>query len=301
MMTMPALASHAYRAAASATARLVAASPSLERPFIRLGSALWDWPGAGRFYRSAIDRYADELRATGSTFRRITVDGVPMVFDVTEFTTSNLFFAGRPYEPSTTEFLRERLVAGSAFVDIGANHGYFTVFAAARVGPTGSVTAFEPNPPVRAQLLEHVRLNGFADRVVVRDEAVADGIDREAPLYVSQWRRNSGVSTIAPNASAVAEGAVSLEDAVLVRVTSFDAWFEASGLSRVDVVKIDAEGAEDRVVAGMRRALASHVIGAVVCETTDASAAHRQLCAAGLVPRALDVAGPLTNYAYARD
>lgn len=298
---MTALAGSAYRAVASAAARLVASAPVLERPFVRLGAAVWAWPGAGRFYRSVVDRYADRLRISGSPFRQLVVSGVPIVLDVTEFTTSNFFFAGRPYEPATTAFLRERLHPGGVFVDVGASHGYFTVLAAALVGSAGYVAAFEPNPPVFEQLVGHVRLNGFADRVVVRQEAIADVPDADAPLYVSQWRRNSGVSTLSLDAAAMAEGGVSCESSVRVHTTSFDAWFAASGLSRVDLVKVDAEGSENRVVAGMARALARGAVRAVVCETTPDSAAHRQLCAAGFVARTLDVAGPLTNFGYARD
>jgi len=299
-MTSVTLAAAAYRSAAASVAGVVAAVPGLERPFVRAGTAVWTRPGLGRFYRSVIDRYADRLRESNARFRRVDVGGISVVLDITEFTTANLFFAGRPYEPETTAYLLGRLRPGSVFVDVGANHGYFTVLAAARVGEHGRVVSFEPNPPVCAQLRAHVEMNGFSSRVEIHGHALADRDNAQAALFVSQWPRNSGVSSLAPDAVALEDGAVSTTASIAVRTTTFDGWFEASGFGHIDVVKVDVEGAEDRVAAGMMRALARGAIGAIVCETSSTSDAHRRFCAAGYTPRPLDSAGRLANFAYDR-
>lgn len=289
-----------YQLTASAVAGVVSAVPLLERPMLWVGARVWDWPGAGRFYRSIAGRYADRLRESGAAFRRVRVGDTPLIVDVTEFTTSNLYFGNRPYEPATTDYLRRRLTTGGVFVDIGANHGYFTLLAAALVGSAGRVVAFEPNPPVFEQLAEHVKLNGFADRTVLRQQALSDRRDDRATLYVSQWRANSGVSTLVPDASRIAAGAISPHLTVSVPTDTFDGWFEASGLDRVDLVKIDTEGCEDRIVDGMSAALGGGHVCRLICETHQRSRAHRTLCAAGYVPQVLDSAGELTNIAYAR-
>jgi FkbM family methyltransferase len=289
-----------YRLGADAVATAVSAVPILERPLRWLGAVVWEWPGAGRFYRSVAGRYMDHLRASGSPFRSVTVGDTRLIVDVTEFTTSNLYFGKRFYEPATTACLRRHLAPGRVFVDIGANHGYFTLLAAALVGPRGRVVAFEPNPPVFAQLTEHVRLNGFTDRTSLVQQAVTDKPDDRATLFVSRWSGNSGVSTLVPDAPRVAVGAVSPDHTVAVRTETFDRWFERSGFDRVDLVKIDTEGCEDLVVAGMAAALGSGRVGAVICETHPETRAHRVLCAAGYMPQPLDVSGPLTNFVYAR-
>lgn len=289
-----------YQLTAGAIAGVVSAVPLLERPLLWLGARVWDWPGAGRFYRSIAGRYADRLRESGEAFRPVRIGDTPLIVDVTEFTTSNLYFGNRPYEPATTNYLRQRLRAGGVFVDIGANHGYFTLLAAALVGSRGRVVAFEPNPPVFAQLVAHVELNGFGDRAVLLPQALSDRADDRATLYVSQWSENSGVSTLVPDASRIAVGAVSPDHTVAVRADTFDRWFAASGLDHVDLVKIDTEGCEDRVVDGMAAALQAGQVRSVICETHGETRAHRTLCAAGYVPQALDPTGELTNIAYAR-
>ena len=289
-----------YQLTAGAVAGVVSAVPLLERPLLWLGARVWEWPGAGRFYRSIAGRYADRLRESGAPFRPVRIGDTPLIVDVTAFTTSNLYFGNRPYEPATTDYLRSRLTPGGVFVDIGANHGYFTLLASALVGSRGRVIAFEPNPPVFEQLVAHVRLNGFGDCAVLLQQALSDRPDDRATLYVSRWSGNSGVSTLFPDQSRIALGAVSRDHTVAVRTDTFDRWFAASGLDRVDLVKIDTEGCEDLVVDGMAAALGAGRVRSVVCETHAGSRAHRTLCAAGYVPQPLDPAGPLTNIAYAR-
>ena len=82
------------------------------------------------------------------------------------------------------------------------------------------------------------------------------------------------------------------------RTETFDRWLASSGVQRVDLVKIDTEGAE-AASSGDVAGAARKRIGAVVCETQWGSEAHRLLCASGLVPEVLETTGTLANIAYA--
>ena len=296
---MRSLARATYRFTASACAGLVSRVPALEPALVGLGSRVWHWPRTGRFYRSVAGRYASRLRESGSPFRRVVVGDVPLIVDVTEFTTSPLYFGNIPYEPRTTEYLQQHLQPGAVFADVGANHGYFTILAAGLVGEGGLVFAFEPNPPVYVRLAIHVRLNGFEHRVVLMEKALWDS-DGDQPFFVSQWAGNSGISTLTPGASIIADGGLSADRTVQVRAETFDHWLATNGIDEVDLVKIDAEGSEAHVVRGMSGALRARRIGAVICETQWDSETHRLLCGSGFVPQPLDTNGPLTNIAYAR-
>ncbi len=233
-------------------------------------------------------------------FRRVMVGDTPLILDVTEFTTSGLYFGNSPYEPKTTSYIGQRLRPGHIFVDVGANHGYFTILAAALVGERGRVFAFEPNPPVFRQLEQHVRLNGFEHRVVLVQQALSDTSRDGARLFVSQCSGNSGLSSLVPAASTIAMGGLSPDHTIPVQTMTFDRWLEGSGVEHVDLVKIDTEGAEAEVIRGMKDALRNGRIGVVVCETQWGSDAHRLLCGFDLVPQAIENIGHLTNIAYAR-
>jgi FkbM family methyltransferase len=257
-------------------------------------------PGAGRFYRSAAHRVAQRIKRDGTPFRSLSVCGTSITLDATEFTTLELHFGGLVYEAATTRYLAGHLAPGNVFVDVGANTGYFAMLAAARVGATGRVMAFEPNPTVFAQLQKHVTLNGFESRVTAAQMALSDAPDSAARFFISQDRANSGLSSLTPPAETLAVGGLSEAHTIPVRVDTFDNWFASSGLDHVDLMKIDVEGAEARVVAGMRGSLASGAISAIICETVWGSPAHEVIAAAGYDPDVLDAVGPLLNVVYTK-
>ena len=289
-----------YRLAAAGCAEAVTRVPACEALFLRIGPRAWGSRWMGRFYRSAADRVALRIRRAGSQFRRVRVGNTPLLLDVTEFTTRTLYFGRVEYEPKTTACLAELLGPGGLFVDVGANHGYFSLIAAACVGATGRVAAFEPNPAVFAQLQAHVRMNHFEDRVRLEPIALGEPGVEAARLFVSQNRENSGLSSLSPAKATLDLGWLSPDHTLPVRVETFDRWFAASGWPRVDLMKIDVEGAEARVVAGMTRSLASGAIAAIICETVSGSPAHEALVAAGYNADVLESVGPLVNVLYSR-
>lgn len=179
-------------------------------------------------------------------------DGLLMHLDSRNHIDWAIMFSG-DYEPHLGGALHRWLKPGSVFVDVGANIGRHALTGASVVGEAGTVLAFEPNPPVREVLEENVRLNGFTGRVRIFSCALGAATSRSA-LRVP--------STEIPEASNM--GLASLvdfglpSDSVEVPVQTLDDVFEESGLVRCDVVKIDVQGYEAQVLAGMRTVLLRH-------------------------------------------
>lgn len=162
--------------------------------------------------------------------------------------------------------LRAYLTRGMVVLDVGANTGLYTSIIAACVGPSGRVFAFEPIPYLARRVRENAELNRLTN-VDVLEAAVgaeagrsdlhlsAAGGDGWASLYAWNW---SGPETLS------------------VPILTLDDWLEASSMARVDLVKIDVEGAELDVLRGAGRSLASGKIGALIVEFNEEtqSAAH---------------------------
>ena len=72
----------------------------------------------------------------------------------------HLMFEGY-WEYWITDFMWRNVKPGQVAVDVGANHGYYTVLLSDLVGPEGRVHAFEPNPRLAALLDLNVAVNGF--------------------------------------------------------------------------------------------------------------------------------------------
>jgi FkbM family methyltransferase len=79
----------------------------------------------------------------------------------------------RTLRAATVALFRQYLRPGDTFIDIGANIGYFSLLAASRVGSTGQVHSFEPNPETFKGLQHNVVLNGFK-QIVLNNVAISN-------------------------------------------------------------------------------------------------------------------------------
>ena len=154
------------------------------------------------------------------------------------------------FEPELTSLLQKWLGPGSVFVDVGANIGCHVLTAGSAIGEAGTVLAFEPNPSVRGVLERNVGLNGFDTRTHIHGCALGRSASRQClrvPRADTPEASNMGLASLVALQSDF--------DTVEVAVEAFDTVFAATGLSRCDVVKIDVQGYESEVLAGMTSVL----------------------------------------------
>ncbi len=152
---------------------------------------------------------------------------------------------GGVLEAGTRRVLAALLRPGGVFLDVGANVGTMTLFAARAVGPDGRIFAVEPTPRVAALLRRSMAANDVADRVAVADCAAGEQ-EGEALLHLQDAMSRT---TLFPQGDGP-EG----RGTVRVRVRPADDLVPAG--TPVDGAKIGAEGAEPQVWRGMRRILA---------------------------------------------
>jgi FkbM family methyltransferase len=182
------------------------------------------------------------------------VGGARFACDLSDTIAHEAYFTGI-YEPPVTRVVQAYLSGGAVCVDAGANWGYFTLVAAAAVGAAGRVIALEPDPRMRDALEENVDLNGFV-QVATLAVAAASHEGRGRLAGYADSSANRGVSRLA---DANASGPV-----FDVRCATIDDL--TADVRRVDLLKIDVEGAEYDVLRGMRDGLASSRYGAIVLE-----------------------------------
>ena len=288
-------------ASASALAELLFRAPSLERPYRSVAGAFRRVPGVHTFFRETTDRLIRRLVAARREIRPVTVGSVTALLDVSHFTAAGRHFAGVPYEPGVTSVLLETLRPGDVFVDIGANTGYFSVIAGLLVGTAGRVFAFEPNGDARARLERHLEMNGLTARTFVSQAALGARDEEGVDFYLSCSAANDGCSSLIADQALLERGTLRADVKIAVPVRTFDTIASVLPITRVDLVKIDVEGAELGVLAGMTRTLSEAPPGRIVCETPWGSDAYRALIARGYRARIVDeVIGGTPNLLFER-
>jgi FkbM family methyltransferase len=153
--------------------------------------------------------------------------------------------SSEPYEPELTAAIERVVEPGWTCADVGAHVGKITETLVGLVGRRGRVVAFEAHPTNAAQLRNRFR----RVRVVqVVNAAVSDGTRELLALYAGRHDNSTEWNVVGHDV----EGSPTRLE-VEVPAVSLDAWFSPG--EPLHFVKIDVEGAEGLVLAGMRRLL----------------------------------------------
>ncbi|HET7489712.1 MAG TPA: FkbM family methyltransferase [Acidimicrobiales bacterium] len=140
--------------------------------------------------------------------------------------------SGGAYEPGLLALLARRLAPDAVALDVGANIGPVTL-AMSRLCPRGRVFALEPAPSNYAYLRANLAANRAGN---VSAECLA--------LYDTEGRLSFAESADDPAGSHVGEGSTSVD------ATTLDCFVAERGIARIDLVKMDVEGSELRVLRG---------------------------------------------------
>ena len=149
------------------------------------------------------------------------------------------------YEEHTDAVLRRLVEPGMHVVEIGANVGLFTLLMCHRVGPSGSVYAFECDPTLVQIARDNLELNGFSRIGTIDQRAVSKAV---GTLTFRATTRHRGGGTLVPGLQQIPELTESERETIAVQAVTLDDFL--GGYDRkIDFMKIDAEGAETDIIA----------------------------------------------------
>lgn len=159
---------------------------------------------------------------------------------------------GGHWESNVDRVLMAYVRPGMTVLDIGANMGYYTVKLGTRIGPSGLLRAFEPNPEVNAFCLENIKINGLSGHVHLEKYALGD---------------INSIATLTRSASNMASanlcGDQEADYSVRVDVKKLD---DVMKDGAADLIKLDAEGYEPMILQGARKVLARSPNCAIMIE-----------------------------------
>ena len=152
-----------------------------------------------------------------------------------------IFIAGCA-DPNEFAFLDRFLEPGMTFIDVGANEGIYSIFAARRVGPSGTVWAFEPS----ARELGRLRRNASSNELDFNIFSVGlSDSECDAEFFVAE-NRYAGLNTLGK----IPYTGVNVARTERVHLLPLDDVVSQNPLSRIDIIKIDIEGGELNMLRG---------------------------------------------------
>lgn len=171
----------------------------------------------------------------------MTAFGSHLYLDSRDTSLTPSIVRGGEWEPDVTQAFIQTVKPGDHVVDIGANCGFFTVLAARLAGPSGRVTAIDANPRMVELTRRSITANGFMDFASAVHGAVIEE-RREVEIGIPDELMGSGSLLVRDGEHPMSVRTISAPGRPLADFLN--------GSRRVDVLKIDAEGAEPLIVRG---------------------------------------------------
>lgn len=151
-----------------------------------------------------------------------------------------------------TQFMAQIVRRGDHVLDIGANHGYYSILLSDLVAEAGMVYAVEPNPSIYELLHDSLAINGFAGRSKCLNIALSNDVETtEKDFFVPKGEPKNG-RFLYPGESP--EALKPFGETLKVPSRKL----RANEFERLDFVKIDVEGAELLVLESLRDVIETH-------------------------------------------
>jgi len=187
-----------------------------------------------------------ELRPKGIIVAE--VEGSKMYVNTEDKTMVPCLLSEGVWEKDKTELFKKNMKPGMTVVDVGAGIGYYTLIAAKLVGNNGIVYAFEPEPCNYELLCRNIKLNGLTNVVTIK-KAVSDRKGKACLYFEKDRIVNPSLSRenvlTASNREVLDGGDIEVE------TINLDEFFNKTvGTNKIDVIKVDSEGAEGLIIDG---------------------------------------------------
>jgi FkbM family methyltransferase len=155
---------------------------------------------------------------------------------------------GGSWEPNYTTAFQKLLAPGAVVLDIGANHGFYSLTSVPHILPDGHIYAFEPSRSFYDLMCRSVSVNGYDSWITIENAALGEEPGEVDLVFDPNW---SGGANIANQALPILPAQSKFKfESEKVRCLVGDEFFKERP-EKVDAIKMDVEGAEGIVLAGM--------------------------------------------------
>ena len=267
------------------------------------------WNASLTFYRKTFKRFQPVHRITHWLMTRLVI---PVLEQVKNFQTIpddpfwfRLELLTNKHETETRHQLQQLVKPGMIILDVGAHVGYYTRLCASLVGKKGRVIAFEPHPRTFQVLSKNVE---NVDNIHLFQVAVAETVGT-AELYDYLMMSASGSLHYDESMVDLQKSQLKAQDVApriandfpmekfTVATSPIDDCLASIGVDKVDVIKMDIEGAEIGALRGMRKTIQQSANLALIMEYNPSALQSFNLNPREALQEVMDMGFPSpTNY-----
>lgn len=213
----------------------------MEKIAANLSRQLFRVPGG--FFIVQFLRHLFTTNDSKNTARTFSFRGITLKVDISKSMGAAIYWRGaHDWAPI---FVLEKMVSqGNTVIDIGANQGEYSLWAARKVGRQGKVISFEPMDQIFEAFEENISLNPSYSNVFFPIKKGLSDTPGKLQLY-GKPGDNEGVNTMFPTSS----HSVLIQE---ITLSTLDKELEGLGVEKVDFIKLDVEGAELQVLKGAK-------------------------------------------------
>ncbi|AGX88144.1 glycosyltransferase [Candidatus Symbiobacter mobilis CR] len=172
-------------------------------------------------------------------FTQVTRNGILFELDLSETIERSIYDIGC-FEPATTAAIAKLVKSGMTVIDIGANIGAHALFMAQLVGLTGRAFAIEPMSEAFRKLSRNLELNPLLANLSLHRVALGSENGSLLANFNYSWPLDGNYRDVIPES---------------VPVRCLDDFLDEQGITRVDLIKLDVDGFEHKILRGASRTL----------------------------------------------
>ncbi|MEM6630817.1 MAG: FkbM family methyltransferase [Bacteroidota bacterium] len=203
----------------------------------------------GKYFGELITKFPpNHYQYNQQTIRKVNRNGIQFELDLSDIVDWYIYWG---FKDKAREALYSFIKAGYTVIDVGANVGEVSLTASQLVGPKGNIISFEPDPVNFQRFMKNFNINSPKN---VRVNQMGLGDQEGHFLLQTIDVNNKGKNKIIPNSF---NHSSEEEFSKRVKIVTMDDFVKSHEISNIDLIKIDVEGYENKVLSGAIESLKS--------------------------------------------